>query len=284
MTEEQDEALKSWRDASNKDEVRPKYESLCRCLFGPGVRVPDPTWDYFIPQYAVNISLDELGQRNIAYASRNQTSQDFDSAYSSRGTVDTYKRDNSHLPESIARSDLEYASTTGEWGNSDRTWLFHLAEKLLRDAKLDTLSDQALQKVANTLPQLLEDFARRLAYESSSQTHLEAAALIHDHRFTVHQFLIERRTRPVPQTPAECALIFKPTHPHVKTEQESIDKLWKQSDNKDNTNETVGGELGTSWAQGVEERNMSWERLHCYVGLLGFSDQFVVVVLGMEVL
>jgi hypothetical protein len=43
MTEEQDQRLRSWKykDGKDKDTMKPKYESLCRCLFDEEIQVPE---------------------------------------------------------------------------------------------------------------------------------------------------------------------------------------------------------------------------------------------------
>ncbi|RWA11282.1 hypothetical protein EKO27_g3829 [Xylaria grammica] len=70
MTSEQDANLKNWKAKNNKDKnsVKPNYDSLCRCLFGNGILLPEtPEYNYYIPEYTTNPAYGHLGLRNIDY-------------------------------------------------------------------------------------------------------------------------------------------------------------------------------------------------------------------------
>ncbi|KAI8626439.1 hypothetical protein F5Y19DRAFT_223278 [Xylariaceae sp. FL1651] len=76
MTEEQDEKLRKWKYKDSKEEqgIKTKYDSLCRCLFGEGVQVPENhRFNYFTLEHTINKVSSDRGQKNLAYVNQHQS-------------------------------------------------------------------------------------------------------------------------------------------------------------------------------------------------------------------
>ncbi|KAI0407236.1 hypothetical protein F4802DRAFT_46295 [Xylaria palmicola] len=75
MTEEQDKDLRNWKSQNTKDKDAAKYNygSLCRALFGKGVRVPDNhVYHYLVAEYTINPDSRNLGEENLRYVRQRQ--------------------------------------------------------------------------------------------------------------------------------------------------------------------------------------------------------------------
>ncbi|KAI1271553.1 hypothetical protein F5Y07DRAFT_341517 [Xylaria sp. FL0933] len=76
MTEAQDKNLKNWKgkEPKNKALAESNYYSLCHCLFGEGIKLPeDYRYHYFVPEYSVNIKSYDLGQFNLDHIRRHRS-------------------------------------------------------------------------------------------------------------------------------------------------------------------------------------------------------------------
>ncbi|KAI1356210.1 hypothetical protein F5Y01DRAFT_119632 [Xylaria sp. FL0043] len=76
MTEAQDKNLKNWKgkEPKNKALAESNYYSLCHCLFGDGIKLPeDYRYHYFVPEYSVNMKSSDLGQFNLDYIRRHRS-------------------------------------------------------------------------------------------------------------------------------------------------------------------------------------------------------------------
>ncbi|KAI0396636.1 hypothetical protein F5Y17DRAFT_93024 [Xylariaceae sp. FL0594] len=77
MTAEEDELFKNFKaeDGTSEATMVDNYQRLCRLLFGANVIVPDPKWNYFIPEFIISPLSAENGRRNLEYV-RSRRSQE----------------------------------------------------------------------------------------------------------------------------------------------------------------------------------------------------------------
>ncbi|KAJ2986671.1 hypothetical protein NUW58_g4916 [Xylaria curta] len=106
MNEEQDTILGNWKKSesgNDKKSAEKNYKSLCCSLFGNDVQVPETAgYNYYVPYYKTNKSVEQLGERNIKYVEQNRLAAQLGLSAGS------------HQPSSIIHhaQDLSYSQNT----------------------------------------------------------------------------------------------------------------------------------------------------------------------------